>query len=645
MKQSVAKLARARGINVIVECVDVQIGNKIDLSYTKVRQKYLDAITSGVYHAILLSPPCSTFSRACWRNFKGPRPVRDFRHPRGLQVLTAIERRKCNLGNTFADFTWEIVRLAVDIDSVAFLAFENPEDLGSISYGPRKGGRPASMWQWKQFRDLTAAGKIDTFAIHQSDFGVSYPKPTRFVWKGTTDLPSCCKKGPPTFDTAGTYLGPLERKPGRMQQSTGPFFTTGTEQWPPAHLMDALETLPAATAYGETGAKSFQGGGLCSPGRWPPERRRHATDPHWDQLRRDMWEIVMEFVGEFRQKLLDLWESWLTERGLAEEGLCSVTPGQPLRLRLLRALLEAAGDPDREFLRQAEVGLPVGVKTPLPRTPHVFEEQVSWPLDKDLVEPALQWVPNYASVSEHLDFAKEKFEEDIAEGMMEKMTAKHFREKFGEDTAIAALAVIVEDETIGKKRMIHDASHGVRVNHRIRCRDKIRAPGAREKKSILRELRERNEVAFSVVGDISKAHRRFKHSADEHGYLACQLESVGDKGNSDSDIIYVNRVGTFGVSCASYWWTRIAACGIRATHHLLGPFFLLELLLYADDLEAIGKIGEMKIPVMIRVLCLWLAERLEGCDRPVQANDRNGRSEVLHRRQGGRWKSVDRWFP
>ena len=30
--------------------------------------------------------------------------------------------------------------------------------------------------------------------------------------------------------------------------------------------------------------------------------------------------------------------------------------------------------------------------------------------------------------------------------------------------------------------MIHDATHGVRVNHRIHCRDKIRAPGAREKK-------------------------------------------------------------------------------------------------------------------------------------------------------------------
>ena len=90
---------------------------------------------------------------------------------------------------------------------------------------------------------------------------------------------------------------------------------------------------------------------------------------------------------ELRQRLLDLWERWLTERGLAVEGLIDITPGQPLRLRLFRALLEAAGDPDREFLRQAEEGLPVGgSRPPLPRTPRIFEEQVSWPLDKDVVD-------------------------------------------------------------------------------------------------------------------------------------------------------------------------------------------------------------------------------------------------------------------
>ena len=58
--------------------------------------------------------------------------------------------------------------------------------------------------------------------------------------------------------------------------------------------------------------------------------------------------------------------------------------------------------------------------------------------------------------------------------LMEKMTLA----RFGEDRAIAALAVIVEDEEKDKKRIIHDATHGVKVNNRIKCRDKLRAPGA-----------------------------------------------------------------------------------------------------------------------------------------------------------------------
>ena len=47
---------------------------------------------------------------------------------------------------------------------------------------------------------------------------------------------------------------------------------------------------------------------------------------------------------------------------------------------------------------------------------------------------------------------------------MEKMTLGEFKAKFGENRAIASLAVIVEDEEKDKKRMIiHDATHGVKV--------------------------------------------------------------------------------------------------------------------------------------------------------------------------------------
>ena len=104
--------------------------------------------------------------------------------------------------------------------------------------------------------------------------------------------------------------------------------------------------------------------------------------------------------------------------------------------------------------------------------------------------------------------------------------------------------MIVEDEE-EKKRPIHDATHGVRVNHRIKCRDKLRAPGAREKKQLLLEAMDRKERPFSTVGDVKKAHRRVKHLAKEQGFLACQLDSrEGPVGQLDNSCVCINKVGT-----------------------------------------------------------------------------------------------------
>ena len=70
-------------------------------------------------------------------------------------------------------------------------------------------------------------------------------------------------------------------------------------------------------------------------------------------------------------------------------------------------------------------------------------------------------MPSYVSVEEHTDFTRAKFEEDIGKGMMEKMSLRDFKARYGEHQAIAALAIIVEDEEIGKKRMTHDDTHAL----------------------------------------------------------------------------------------------------------------------------------------------------------------------------------------
>ena len=130
--------------------------------------------------------------------------------------------------------------------------------------------------------------------------------------------------------------------------------------------------------------------------------------------------------------------------------------------------------------------------------------------------------------------------------------------------------------------MIHDATHGTKINNRIKCRDKQRSPGAREKRYLLSYYRSRGDVVFSLVGDISKAHRRFLHDPLEHGLLACRVKSSDEH-------IYINKVGTFGVASASYWWGRIAGAGIRLVHEFLGPEMPIEMLIFADDLESLAQ--------------------------------------------------------
>ena len=180
---------QAWGYKLRMTCVDIQRKPKIDLAKTQERHKLLARIRAQEFDAILLSPPCSTFSRAPWANFKGPRPVRSAAKQRGLDKLTAAERDRCILGNLFADFTWEVVELALAA-KVSFLLLEQLEDLGMLAKGPYKGQRPASMWQWPAMERVLQLPGVSTLALHQSSFGANYPKPTRLLLFGPRLFPS-----------------------------------------------------------------------------------------------------------------------------------------------------------------------------------------------------------------------------------------------------------------------------------------------------------------------------------------------------------------------------------------------------------------------------------------------------------------------
>ena len=656
VKSWATKLAAKWGVKVQVDMVDIKVRPHLDLTKDSVQRDLLNKISAGYYAAIILSPPCSTFTRATFSNRKGPRPVRSYVHLRGLSRLTWTERKKANWGNTMTDFSFQVCKAVQNMDTM--LIFENPEDLGAVQAGHYRGQRPASMWQWPAVQELLDSGKFQTCAFYQSDFGTAYLKPTRLFLKDFEMEKDTMAPGMPQFDDQGFYQGPLQRRQTEVQligQYGGKFTTAGTEQWPSAFCRwvaqkilkrwTTLHTLSACgggeTANGVEKQKSLDKGypisqpegwklhgghgearkcevpgksrmfhdgcGLASPGRWDIEDRIWNDDGFWKRLRSDSYQLVLQFCGgqqnfdrtcfemaakgeagcnlvqnqELKDGLVDLWRNMLQQEGYNTAGLADIAEGQPFRLRLMEALLDRAGDPDHRFLLQGEKGYPVGVLQPLPRTPHMYEEQTSWKLEDDPYMRSEIWRDNYESVGDHEIFVREHFAEECKEGLMERLTLEQAKERFGDKVAVSSLAVLVEEAHGNKKRIIHDATHGTKINNRIRCRDKQRSPGAREKMYLLAYYKARGDIVFSLVGDISKAHRRFLHEPSELGLLACRVKS-------NDDHIFINRVGTFGVASASYWWGRIAAAGIRLTHEIIGPQRPIEMLIFADDLESLG---------------------------------------------------------
>ena len=54
------------------------------------------------------------------------------------------------------------------------------------------------------------------------------------------------------------------------------------------------------------GAKDFHdAGGLCSPGRWPPDRWSLASGPSWDWLRQKSLKVIFQKLGTEDPKELE----------------------------------------------------------------------------------------------------------------------------------------------------------------------------------------------------------------------------------------------------------------------------------------------------------------------------------------------------
>jgi hypothetical protein len=172
---------------------------------------------------------------------------------------------------------------------------------------------------------------------------------------------------------------------------------------------------PPRTTFALGKPRQFHdGAGLTSPGRWEKSKRVFPQGQKWDALRSALeFEVVSEFGDRlkripflfaagpkeevFSPQLLHkgraILHNWLRAHG-HHDVTETVAEGQPLLLDTLHHLLAEMRDPDAQICKTLEGGVTAGILHPLPRTPMVYEEQVSWRLRQDALHMVLLQAEN-----------------------------------------------------------------------------------------------------------------------------------------------------------------------------------------------------------------------------------------------------------
>ena len=224
--------------SMVVDSFDILRSTSHDLLDKTLQEDLIQKLKNGCYQAVIMSPPCATWSRAPWANEFGPKPLRSSVHPLWFPWLEGHKLDKVSKSNAMVEFCLQVISLAIQL-GLAFL-LEHPEDLGATT---RWGGdtRPASIWQLLPIVSWVHAGDALTGAFYQCQLGATSPKPTRLL-HNLPGLQRYLAAGLPLLDGANLYQGPLPKNCncGRRhtclirQATDNTFATAAAAAYPPA---------------------------------------------------------------------------------------------------------------------------------------------------------------------------------------------------------------------------------------------------------------------------------------------------------------------------------------------------------------------------------------------------------------------------
>ena len=219
--------------------------------------------------------------------------------------------------------------------------------------------------------------------------------------------------------------------------------------------------------------------------------------------------------------------------------------------------MRISGDPDYRAFYSSSVSFAKGVRlghaSRLPRVPAVFEKKTKW---RRYAEDADGQIlrENYISAKQHAEMVQRQFLAEAELGAMEEMSLESAKAKFGRDLAVASLGAIEKQD--GSYRVVHDGTHGVGVNARIKVRDQVRSPSAGDVQALLREL---PGVFFdrrcqACPQACENCDERLGHAGLPHWGAQCR-QSVGQQSRD--------------------FWNQLSGLPLGPAHGWTGPFRVL----------------------------------------------------------------------
>lgn len=356
---------------------------------------------------------------------------------------------------------------------------------------------------------------------------------------------------------------------------------------------------------GKFGRPMQDGGGLCSPGRWVQAHRNFPPQSDYFTQTMDSWleekadgrgekfleSIVYDviagkldrspFEGQLG-KLKFRWGSLLAEKGHIRP-LGKRRSGQQIDFGFAYLMASYLRDPDASAMIEFCQGVRVGVGVQLPRTPAVWPPKSRWPLGEFGEDPVSPLNDNYPSAKILKEALEAELADQRARGWIVDFKLKDAQNRFGQ-ISVAPLAII--EERGGKFRTLLDATNRVQINHRIKVLDSEQCPTALDVQAAISADTEVVLPVVALVVDVEKAHQQVPVHELDWGHVACSASDMPTDPKLREDwIVSLKTVGTYGVSSASWQWSRFASLFQRLAYYCCRLAYIFR---FADDFMALS---------------------------------------------------------